>query len=71
MVGTVIENNLYFSNLLITIEDQPVVLSLPFCSNKYSIPLNFLPLKSLLNTVCTIIYYIAVIEDNIIYSPMT
>jgi hypothetical protein len=30
MVGTVIENNLYFSNLLIIIEDHPVVLSLPF-----------------------------------------
>jgi RNA polymerase Rpb1, domain 5 len=31
-MGTVIENNLYFSNLLIIIEDHPVVLSLPFHS---------------------------------------
>ena len=29
MRGTVIENNIYFSNLLILVEDHPVVLSLP------------------------------------------
>jgi hypothetical protein len=34
-MGTVIENNLYFSNLLIIIEDHPVVLSLPFHSVIY------------------------------------
>ena len=30
MRGTVIENNIYFSNLLILVEDHPVVLSLPY-----------------------------------------
>jgi hypothetical protein len=54
----VIENNLYFSNLLIIIEDHPVVLSLPFHSILFhlpsilpsflfpSLPLSLLPLPS-------------------------
>jgi hypothetical protein len=50
-MGTVIENNLYFSNLLIIIEDHPVVLSLPF----YSIPCYFSP-PITANTIIVIIH---------------
>ena len=49
--ATVIENNIYFSNLLIIIEDHPVVLShtlLPvFLPPIPSLPLSLLPLPSL------------------------
>jgi hypothetical protein len=57
MMGTVIENNLYFSNLLIIIEDHPVVLSLPFPNHQKSLRnykelFTFYKNSSLISTLC-------------------